>query len=159
MNHQDGKPPAKPITYGESHMAIVRSGAASIEAFLLNVDDAERLNMLFCLDRYLDPYFGYNLPYAGEIFEILQRELLRERSRKVKDDIFQLIDLYAGRHLDTLANRIDEVEPHWLGETLRVLGGTYNPQYVSTIQRFLDHDEPPIRAAAQEALDRIQSVR
>lgn len=159
MSEQDPKRPVRGIVYGESHMEIVRSGAEAVETFLLNVGNDERLSLLFCLDRYLDPYFGYNLPYAGEIFEILQREVLRERSKEVKEDALQLIGLYAGRRMDTLANRIDEIEPELLRDAIEALGSSYNPQYAGIVARFLEHEDPAVRGTAQEAWNEIESVR
>ncbi len=159
MSEQDPKRPVRGIAYGESHMEIVRSGAEAVETFLLNAGNDERLSLLFCLDRYLDPYFGYNLPYAGEIFEILQREALRERSKEVKEDALQLIGLYAGRRMDTLANRIDEIEPELLRDAIEALGSSYNPQYAGIVARFLEHEDPAVRCTAQEAWNEIESVR
>ncbi|MEJ8303974.1 hypothetical protein [Saccharibacillus sacchari] len=77
----NGKTPDEPVrytSYGEEQMEIVRSGAEAIENFLLNTDDAGRLSLLLCLDRYPDPWFGYDLPYTDQIFEVLQREVLQE---------------------------------------------------------------------------------
>lgn len=159
MSEQDQERTLRSIVYGDSHMEIVRSGAEAIETFLQNAGDDERLNLLFCLDRYLDPYFGYNLPYAEEIFEILQREVLRERSKEVKEDALQLISLYSGPRMETLANRIDEVEPELLRDVIEALGSSYNPQYAGIIARFLEHEDPVIRGTAQGALNEIESAR
>ncbi|OWR29876.1 hypothetical protein CDO73_12390 [Saccharibacillus sp. O23] len=158
MSEQDQERPVRRISYGESHMEIVRSGAEAVETFLLNAGDDERLNLLFCLDRYLDPYFGYNLPYAEEIFEILQREVLRDRSKEIKEDALELIRLYSSTQMETLARRIDEVESELLTEVLEVLGSSYNLEYAATIARFLEHEDPAVRGAAQGALNEIESA-
>lgn len=147
------------ISYGEDHMEIVRSGAEAIEAFFLNSDNAGRLSMLFCLDRYLDPWFGYNLPYTDQIFEILEREVLRERSKDVKEDALNLMCMYSGPKLDILAKQIDEVEPPLLKRVLDALGNTYNAEYIPIMQRFLKHEDPSVREMAQEALELLVSAK
>lgn len=157
MSEKETEPNLTTVRYDQRQTEIVESGAEAIEACLRDSDDAGRRSLLFCLDKYLDPYFGYELPYAEEIFGILQREVLRKRSTHVKEDAYELMRLYSGRRLEQLAERIGEVEPQMLREALDTLGCTFNPEYAPIVERFLEHEDPVIRSAAREASENCRA--
>ena len=63
------------ISYSQKHNKIVESGSVAIKKYLSESDYGEKRSLLLCLDRYLDPYFGYNLPFFDEIILLLQEQL------------------------------------------------------------------------------------
>ena len=78
------------------HKAIAEGGVEGIAAVLRGDDEAEKASLLFCLDYYLDPYYGCTLAHESEIFALLQQLLLSERSQAIRDDILQLLGDYCG---------------------------------------------------------------
>ena len=58
--------------YGEAEISIAESGAAAIESVLKNGDLKQRGSLLFCLDRYFDPYYGRTLPEREKVVEVLR---------------------------------------------------------------------------------------
>ncbi|WP_172254335.1 hypothetical protein [Saccharibacillus deserti] len=104
-SEKETEPNLTTVRYDERQTEIVESGAEAIEARLRDSDDAGRRSLLFCLDKYLAPYFGYELPYAEGIFGISQREVLRKRSIHVKEDAYELMRMYSGLRLEQLAGR------------------------------------------------------
>ena len=49
------------ITYTDAEMEIVKSGIEAIRNVLMGTDMGKKESLLFCLDRFLDPWFGYQL--------------------------------------------------------------------------------------------------
>ena len=60
------------ITYTDAEMEIVKSGIEAIRNVLMGTDMGKKESLLFCLDRFLDPWFGYQLPYQDAIVDLLQ---------------------------------------------------------------------------------------
>ena len=100
------------ISYTDVEMNIVIEGPTAIQTFLCYGDENEKKRLLFCLDRYLDPWFNYNLPYINEIFEILQIVITRTNSVDVKEEALRLLIDYAYAPFTILEkyNRYAEVE-------------------------------------------------
>lgn len=92
------------ITYTKKHQDIVKSGIDAISKILNGTNVEEKRSLLFCLDKYLDPYYGYNLPYFDGIILLLQKQLFLEKDKDVKDDILQLLTEYSKDLLDYLAD-------------------------------------------------------
>lgn len=84
------------VYYEARHKAIAEGGVEGIAAVLRGDDEAEKASLLFCLDYYLDPYYGCTLAHESEIFVLLQELLLTERSQAIRDDILQLLGDYCG---------------------------------------------------------------
>ena len=84
------------VYYEARHKAIAEGGIEGIAAVLRGDDEAEKASLLFCLDYYLDPYYGCTLAHESEIFALLQQLLLSERSQAIRDDILQLLGDYCG---------------------------------------------------------------
>ena len=52
---------------------------------LLSRDAGEKESLLLCLDKYLDPYFGCELPWKDEVYHLLQQMILAENTTSVKE--------------------------------------------------------------------------
>ena len=79
------------VTYSEDEREIVRSGIESIDTVLFSDDKDRMRRLLFCLDMYLDPYYGYDLPYEKDIFTSLQRLLTQTDDYDIAKDITDLL--------------------------------------------------------------------
>nr|WP_314998718.1 hypothetical protein [uncultured Campylobacter sp.] len=93
---QKGQNLERTVYYEARHKAIAEGGIEGIAAVLRGDDEAEKASLLFCLDYYLDPYYGCTLAHESEIFALLQELLLSERSQAIRDDILQLLGDYCG---------------------------------------------------------------
>lgn len=142
------------VTYTKDHSAIVKSGINAISEVLEGTDIGEKRSLLFCLDKYLDPYYGYNLPYFDEIIILLQQQLFLIDVKEVKVDILQLLRDYANKSLDYLADKLEELESELdlLEEALYALGNTYNLKYVPVLIEYESHYNSVIRNVAKEVL-------
>lgn len=83
------------VEYYQSHCKIVEEGMDSIISYYENNDHEDKRSLLLCLDRYLDPYYKYNLPYANKIFNWLEEEFYKTRDITIKEEIFELIHNYS----------------------------------------------------------------
>lgn len=142
----------KLITYTKRHQDIVNSGVDAIDEILKSANVDEKRSILFCLDRYLDPYFGFNLPYFDEIMVRLQKHLFENHDKEVIEDIFQLITDYSKDTLDYLAENIELIEFELLADALYALSCTFNPKYVPIFISYENHERPIVQNVAKEAL-------
>ena len=83
------------VQYDEKHVEIVNAGIDPITSYYENSSVAEKRSLLFYLDKYLDPYYKYELPYADQIFTWLGNELEKATVVEVKEDILQLLSDYS----------------------------------------------------------------
>lgn len=83
------------VEYDQNHCDIVESGINAIISYYNSRNHGEKRSILLCLDRYLDPYYQYDLPYKNQILEWLQNEFQNTQDPKIKEDIFDLIDYYS----------------------------------------------------------------
>ena len=59
------------VSYSKEEMNIVEGGISGIQRVLMGSDSDQKRSLLFCLDRYMDPYYGYQLPFREEIIKLL----------------------------------------------------------------------------------------
>ena len=141
------------VSYSKKHMDIVNNGIAAIHNFLHEADCIEKRSLLFCLDRFLDPYYGYNLPNFDDIILILERQLfIDENDKDIMEDILQLLTDYAKDKLDYLAKNIENINPAFLADAIYAIGATYNIKYVPVIHKFENHENEVVREVAKNAL-------
>jgi len=79
------------VSYNEYHKKIIESGAAEIKKVFSGNDTKLIKELLFCLDYYLDPFYGHTLPYENEIFDLLRELAASSRDDDVTNDCLQLI--------------------------------------------------------------------
>lgn len=101
-------------TYSEQEETVIRAGMDAIRRYFRNADEQSKRNLLFCLDKFLDPYFGYQLPYTAEIFRFLEELVISpEESTDIAEDALDLISDY-GFSSGILAKHLDCVPPSLL---------------------------------------------
>lgn len=108
------------VRYGSEQINIVESGIDAIAMVLYNKSEEEKASLLLCLDKYLDPYFGYNLPYESEIFVLLQNLLFENFSVDIKTDILDLL-IYSKQPLDILEKGLDKLSGEVLARARYIL--------------------------------------
>ncbi|MBV1909347.1 MAG: hypothetical protein KUG78_08490 [Kangiellaceae bacterium] len=79
------------VQYDKKHAEVVETGIESIISYYGENSLKEKRSLLLCLDRYLDPYYKYDLSYAGKIYKWLDNELTKAPTIEIKEDIFQLL--------------------------------------------------------------------
>lgn len=146
-------------TYTSKHSDIIEQGIEPIQTFLTEESTQEKLNLLFCMDKYLDPWFGYNLPHFDEIIFLLEQHLFLQENDEVKEEIIQLLCMYSLQNLDYIAEHINKIDPKWLSETVYALGLTYNPKYIPVILPYTLDDNPAVQQSAAEALRQLEQVK
>lgn len=100
-------------------MRLIEEGALDELAQLLAGKDMPvKESLLLALDRYLDPWFGYNLPQQNDIFRLLEKELWNDANNEdVMEDLVMLLVQYCPFPLDALrANREKVKSPEVLRE-------------------------------------------
>lgn len=83
------------ITYSKEEENIVKSGSSAIREVLLGTETNKKLSLLFCLDKFLDTWYGYDLPYRDEIIELLQMVIITSEEKEVIEDALNLLSSYA----------------------------------------------------------------
>ncbi len=106
-------------TYSDNEMEIVRNGVDSIRNAFQTRDEQGKLNLLFCLDRYLDPWFGYNLPYTDDIFRLLEWVVISDNRFDVAEDALNLIMSYGTIPCEILEQYFDKI-PEQLQNDARI---------------------------------------
>ena len=108
------------VHYEKRHEEVVESGIDALSMALHNENEEEKASILFCLDKYLDPYYGYKLPYESDIIALLQCVFFENNSVYIKEDILDLL-YYSTQPLDILENRLDELSGELLSHARRLL--------------------------------------
>lgn len=124
------------IYYTPYHEEIVIKGIEAINDYLIHASDKEKRSLLFCLDKYLDPYYGYPLPF-------------------LKVDILQLLANYSKDRLDYLAEHLDRMGNELLADAIYSLGLTFNQTYIPILKSFENHKNMGVQRAAKEAIETI----
>ncbi len=94
--------------YSDKENEVIRQGIGAIRAYFANANEQEKKDLLFCLDRFLDPWFGYDLPYAEEIWRFLEEIVISDEILDVKEDALALICNY-GTVSAILTEHLDRV--------------------------------------------------
>lgn len=101
------------VTYSENEENIVEKGLTEIQKILTGTEDEAKARLLLCLDKYLDPYYGYHLSYSNEIFDLLETVVISPNSPDIRKDALDLLVSYAGgpfpiieKHYDSLPAEI-----------------------------------------------------
>lgn len=103
------------ISYSDREMDIVKNGIQAIGAVLLGTDSEAKRRLLFCLDRFLDPYYGYELPYEREIVVMLEKVIISPNALEVKEDALELLTCYAWPPFPVLEENFSCIETELQG--------------------------------------------
>ena len=100
------------VTYTEDDRAIVRAGIEGVKKILLGSDADRKRSMLFCLDWFMDPYYGQDISdMKEELIKLLQQVIVsRDNETDVKEDALQLLTDYEYGPFPILEEHFDEIE-------------------------------------------------
>lgn len=128
------------VSYTKHDKEIVRKGITSIQKVLLGKDMGRKRSLLFCLDWFMDPYYGQDISgIEDELINLLQVLVITHNDIDVKEDALQLLEDYAWGpftiledHFNDISNKVwilhninlaeeenkpDDIEMHWLVES------------------------------------------
>lgn len=83
------------IYYTDKENKIIESGIETISNILFSDNIKEKQSLLFCLDKYLDPWYGYHLSYEKEIFLLLEQFVIYEKDQDTASDALSLLEDYS----------------------------------------------------------------
>jgi hypothetical protein len=146
------------ITYSKEQCNIVEKGIDLIKEVFEKGNTDEKRSLLFCLDKYLDPYYGYKLSYRKDLFLLLQKQLFKDNHIEVKEDILQLL-FYSNSYSDYLGDRIDAIDAELLPYAIETLGNDYNMKYEHIFKKYLSHENIAVRIAAKEAILQLSEIK
>lgn len=99
------------VTYTEKDKEIVRKGLTSIQKVLLGEDMDKKRSLLFCLDWYMDPYYGQDIAdIKDELINLLQTVVIISNDIDVKEDALQLLGDYTWGPYQILEEHFDDIE-------------------------------------------------
>lgn len=144
-----GRIDSRHSTYNEDmHGTIIKKGASSIKETLETSSVDVKLSILFYLDKYLDPWFGYVVKDKQEIISVLEHHLFKENNADVREYIFKLLMLYAESELDYLSENIGLLSEEELADGIAALGSTYNWKYIDVIRQYINHEDKIVKREA-----------
>lgn len=109
------------LGYGEKEKAVIDSGFENVKAVLLGDDTDSARRVLFCLDRYLDPYHKSRLPYEEKLYELLEQIVISSDEDGIVDDCLQLLGDYATIPLTILEENIESVKKNMRSQARYVI--------------------------------------
>lgn len=102
------------VFYSDKHSEIVKKGIEAISDVLKGDNISEKESLLLCLDKFLDPYFGYELPYQNEIIILLENFIVDDHPVEIKQDAIDLLTSYAWPPFSILEKNLDKIETELL---------------------------------------------
>ena len=81
------------IEYTKKHCTVVEGGINEILKFYESADKKNKLSLLFCLDRYLDPYYEHKLAHEKMIYKWLKSEKTKTSDKEISSEISELLQL------------------------------------------------------------------
>lgn len=109
------------VTYEKRHEEIIESGINEISYALYNGNTEEKASLLLCLDKYLDPYYGYNLKYESQIIILLQNLLFNDNDIEINEDILELLQLYSKQPLNILEEKMELLPKQLVKQAMYIL--------------------------------------
>lgn len=99
------------VTYSDDERDIIKHGTAAIREVLMGHDTESKERLLFCLDYYLDPFYGNPLACEKDIVTLLQQVIVSPNPMTVKEDALNLLTSYEYPPFPILEMRLEQIEP------------------------------------------------
>lgn len=109
------------VSYSKEEMNIVEDGILEIQRVLMGDDSDKKRRLLFCLDRYMDPYYGYHLPFQEELIKLLETVVVSANENDVIKDALQLLSDYADGPYKMIEQNIEKIPEKLRPEVLDVI--------------------------------------
>lgn len=83
------------VTYTNNDKEIVKRGITAIREILLGEEADKKRSLLFCLDWFMDPYYGQDISaIENDLTKLLQTVVISDNETDVKEDALQLLGSY-----------------------------------------------------------------
>ena len=112
---------SRSVFYGDKHEEVVRQGVLAMANVLYGDNTSEKESLLLCLDKYMDPHYGFELPDKDEIELLLQQVIISQNTLGVKEDALGLLTSYAWSPFEVLRDNLDKIELVLLPDVLYAL--------------------------------------
>lgn len=109
------------VSYSKDERNIVESGISEIQKVLMGSDFDKKRRLLFCLDRYMDPYYGYHLPFQEELTKLLETVVVSPNENDVIEDALQLLKDYAYGPYEIMEKSVESIPEELRPEVLEVI--------------------------------------
>ena len=110
------------VTYTEDDRALVRRGINEIREVLMGEDMERKRSLLFCLDWFMDPYYGQDISsIEKDLVLLLQEVILAPNPTEVKEDALQLLQDYEWGPFELLEAHIEELDREIKPDALYVI--------------------------------------
>jgi hypothetical protein len=120
------------VFYSQEEMDIIESGIVEIKDAFDSCSDDKLASLLLALDKYLDPYYKYNLDYSDKIFVLLEKLFISRQNIDIREDIRDLL-FYGTCDYDIIASNLKNFDSDTLAIAIEVLANTYNKKYLDDI--------------------------
>ena len=98
------------VVYTDKENEIAESGIEKIKEVLFGDDTYHTLQLLACLDYYLDPYYKNRLPYEKEIYELLEQLVVSSDDDNILNEALHLISDYGYTELLILEKNFESIK-------------------------------------------------
>ena len=124
------------VSYSKEEMNIVEGGILEIQKVMMGTDSDKKRRLLFCLDRYMDPYYGYHLPFQEELIKLLETVVVSANENDVIEDALQLLSDYAYGPYKIIEQNIEKIPEALRPEVFDVL----NLHRIHGIEEFVNEE-------------------
>ena len=100
------------VTYTDEDKAIVRRGISAIREVLMGADAGRKRRIMFCLEYFMDPYYGEDISQIhDELVELLEEVIVSPNEDIVIEDALDLLISYEWPPFPILEKNIDVIPP------------------------------------------------
>lgn len=99
------------VTYTNDDKEIVKKGIPAIWEVLMGEDADKKRSLLFCLDWFMDPYYGQDISaIESDLIGLLQTVIISNNEIDVKEDALQLLQDYTWGPYEILEQNYGYIE-------------------------------------------------
>lgn len=122
------------VAYTKNDKEIVRSGIVAIQEVLMGTDADRKRSLLFCLDWFMDPYYGQDISdIHDELVELLQTVIICPNEEDVIEDALQLLTDYEWPPFKILENNLDNIPKNIKPDVLYAINMDKSEELLSEI--------------------------
>ena len=136
------------VSYSDDEMNIVEGGILEIQKILMGNDSDKKRRLLFCLDRYMDPYYGYHLPFQEELIRLLEAVVVSPNENDVIEDALQLLGDYTIGPYEIIEKSIEKIPEELKPEVFWVI----NQHRIYAIEELVNEECKRIFEAGRDSI-------
>ena len=139
------------VTYSGEEREIVESGIVAIQEVLMGTDAEKKCRLLFCLDKYLDPYFNCQLPEEKEVIKLLETVIVSPNEPDVVEDALDLLGSYAWGPFKILERNFESIPVEFQGDAKYII----NMHRIAKIEKLVLDECAKIFKEAEENSEKL----